>query len=230
MKKMFLKFLFVIFSFQLIAQAPNSPDKICFNYDRAGNRIAQSPAWLNALPPIDCQCNDPDNAGGLGRWWYIDIDNVDLISTYVDDIKRVLGSSNEISIGVINKNDFNVTESTFTMPSLLQNSLRNQDNFIFILSPTPKDTKITKGNIIVQDDLAIEVSITPNPNEGEFKVIHKGFDEENTFIYIYDTNGKILYKRPYLDGVVNVSEFVKGVYNLILKDKNNMLSTRFIKH
>jgi hypothetical protein len=76
----------------------------------------------------------------------------------------------------------------------------------------------------------IEVSITPNPNEGEFKVIHKGFDEENTFIYIYDTNGKILYKRPYLDGVVNVSEFVKGVYNLILKDKNNMLSTRFIKH
>ncbi|MFN5849371.1 MAG: hypothetical protein ACK43K_12825, partial [Chitinophagales bacterium] len=47
------------------------PYKICFDYDVAGNRIAQKPAWLGRFSPLppdpnayfdpDCQCNVPEN-------------------------------------------------------------------------------------------------------------------------------------------------------------------------
>ncbi len=57
------------------AQAPNPPYKICFDYDVAGNRIAQKPAWLGRFSPLppdpnayfdpDCQCNVPENTKSI---------------------------------------------------------------------------------------------------------------------------------------------------------------------
>jgi hypothetical protein len=40
----------------------NAPNKLCYDYDRAGNRVEQNPAWIcpEYSPEIKCTSNDPE--------------------------------------------------------------------------------------------------------------------------------------------------------------------------
>ena len=75
----------------------------------------------------------------------------------------------------------------------------------------------------------IEAQIVPNPNDGQFEVIQKGFDLETTELYIIDNKGVVLFKRDFVNGQINISEYASGTYLLVIKDASRSKTIRFVR-
>lgn len=225
----------MMFSMTLLkAQAP--PYKICFDYDVAGNRIAQKPAWLGQFSPMppdpgayfdpDCQCNDPENTKSdfgnkvirIRHWsdlnWLIE-----RISVVNADISWVLPYK-KVPIGV------------WEGKPVLSPELVGSD---FVLTGG-----VSYGVVVMEDDVfstgkdkddvkKYDATIIPNPNNGKFKIAQFGFELDKTKISIMNSQGALLFNRDFVDGNVSVGEFANGLYILILSDGVNTKSMKFVK-
>jgi len=222
--------LIMLYSLFIKAQAPNPPDKICFNYDIAGNRIAQNPAWITV--PIDCICNDPNTT--LSRFDKINIiritrlSDLNLATGFYTDIRWVLDIK-DIPIGVltdhgtISSPNFGEVSNAPNLPVGIILDLESPIQGRSIQYPTSPQ----KGVLPITSPLNLK--IVPNPTEGVFQLITEGFDLDQSSIIIIDEKGSELFHREYINGWVNISEFSNGNYMLILKDSKNTKTARFIK-
>lgn len=197
MKTYLLFLLLTFFARNLAAQLPNPPDKLCYDYDKAGNRTRQKPAWVNANPPIDCTPNNPDNQVLYDvRIWIVNLSGISELQN--------LASWGIYPVAVITESESNVFYQNETPPipvSGNQQFYPDQRDIVYaILSPSLKGaTTDTFTNI--------KISIVPNPVYGQFRIEQEGFDIETTNIYIYDNKGGLLFERNYDEGIVNISEF-----------------------
>jgi hypothetical protein len=227
MKKLILPFIMLNLYFgfnQLSAQAPNPPDKICFNYDLAGNRIAQNPAWFshfdaNNQPVYNPDCTPTENTISTFGGKIILIKNVadlDIITSW-SNVRWVL-NVNEVPIGIIK-----------TTPVLSPTSFwvvnNPHDDYAVVLDLQ----NIVKGTDLKNPIAPIDAFIVPNPNLGQFKLEQSGFETNKTEVLIFDTKGALMMKRDYVNGFFNISEYSTGNYLLIIKDSQNSKVVRFTK-
>ena len=191
--------------------APNPPNKLCYNYDKSGNRIGQVPSWLDDefpfyCPKVECTPNDPDYNHSIFRgryfyppWSWLEGSNISADGTiqwspgpgwvvypWADDGSTVVRASDVRARGVQQIED------------------------------TP-----TLNTSIFQ--------IIPNPNVGQFRIEQTGFDTEKAIIKIYDNKSRLLFNREYINGEVNISEFAPGSYLLYLSEGVLQKSAWFIK-
>ena len=214
-------------------QSQADPDKICYDYDKAGNRIAQNSAWLNPggghpdyLP--DCTPNNPDEyIKNTWRVYIVRILNVDDQLPYlVDRIGRPVPLVTTVESADL------VTKVNATFIDINDPILTNTNHNIFVygelsplLPPLPPPPSLARN----QTSESPQLSIVPNPNLGHFKLEQTGFDIASSVIFIYDNNGRILFQRSYDTGEVSIGEFSSGKYILVLKDKVQQKSIRFEK-
>jgi hypothetical protein len=191
--------------------APNPPNKLCYNYDKCGNRIGQVPSWLDVFPEyycpeITCTPNDPDYNQSIfrGRYFY-------------PPWSWLEGS--------------NISADGTTLWSPGPG---------WILYPWADDgSTVVRGSDVqarggqeVEDTpnyVTTVFNIVPNPNVGQFRIEQTGFDEEKSIIKIYDNKSRLVYTREYINGEVNISEFSAGTYLLYLSDGIVQKSVWFIK-
>jgi hypothetical protein len=221
MKKSFIilsLFVFLYANF-IQGQAPNPPDKICFDYDIAGNRIAQKPAWITI--PIDCQCNNPMQTISKFDIELIRIKDINILGEAINKIRDIRW--------IIRIEDYPIVPFEKRSINELVNlsKINNEKAYGLILDFEEDETIIEKSAFEVKP--LLELSIFPNPTEGQFEVLHKGFDEAKSELLIFDSKGSIMMQRALETGQVNVSEYPSGNYILILKDEKNTRSIRFVK-
>lgn len=238
---------------KLYAQGPNPndvPNKICYDYDVAGNRIAQKGAWMlpeygrkedemNPNSPIvdyrTCTCN-PDIKSGPFVDKIIRIKDLNWLS----DIRRRFTNV----VYVLDVADFprdfigNVDIATPTsgedvIPFLPDDVVGVVIDINDVLGRSGSLDRIgrrmvqNKETATVVDGL--ELTIAPNPTEGKFQVMQKGFNPTESTLYIYDQKAQLLFERDFIEGFVNIAEYSAGIYTLVLKDNKNYKTVRFIK-
>lgn len=232
----------------LYAQGPTPndvPNKICYDYDVAGNRIAQRGAWMlpeygkikngNIVDYQDCNCNADIKSGPfVGK--IIRIKDLNWLS----DIRRRFVNI----VFILDVADFprdfigNVDIATPTsgddvIPFLPDDVVGVVIDINDVLGRSGSLDRIgrrmvqNKETATVVDGL--ELTIAPNPTEGKFQVMQKGFNPAESTIYIYDQKAQLLFERDYIEGFVNIAEYSAGIYTLVLKDKKNYKTVRFIK-
>lgn len=170
----------------------DAPNKLCYDYDKAGNRVGQNPSWIlpEYSPELTCTPNDPEST-------------ITMFGT-VFLYPPITGENNNPSswpIGVWTDNG-SVTNNPPGNRSIAQ-----------------------QGNTAV----SITIHIIPNPNIGQFRVAQRGFDIDNSRIFIYNSSGQLIFDREYVNGDVNISELPVGVYILKLVDFFNERSVKFEK-
>lgn len=218
--KIFIIVLSITFNWiSIIAQvAPNpavdKPNKLCYNYDRAGNRIGQVAAWINPdyNPEITCTPNVPEysNSNFGGIYMYPPLG---------DEVYTYFGSR---FYGFYGWNWLN--DGRIIHPWVVYDE-GGGGNAQSMARPQGQE----KENQIQIVKKEISIQIVPNPNVGAFEVIQTGFDPSKAFITITDTKGLVLYDREYYNGSVNISEFSPGVYILVLRDNVYKKSVQFLK-
>ena len=220
MKTYLLIFAMTMFALDAAGQFPNPPDKLCYDYDRSGNRTKQKPAWVNANPPIDCTPNNPDGAI---------MNDVRIWIVYLDGIFRLEGLAywGIYPVAVIAESEVNRVYSNAAPPISVNGNQQfypdARDIVYAVLVPSLRGTPIDSGK-------KLEISVVPNPVYGQFKLEQDGFDKETATIYIYDNKGVLLFERNYDDGEVNISGFAQGSYIIVLKDKDYQKATRIQKN
>jgi hypothetical protein len=203
---------------------PNPPQSICYDYDKAGNRIAQTPEWISLDPNIAsilCTPNNPETYLKPRRIFIFDYRNRIL---YPDEIYIISVKVKKTPIYAMAREVPQLLSEGGQIVELdypILNTVTENDEVYYT---TDEDLKSTQKQI----DLT-EISIVPNPNIGKFRIEQKGFDTDYTEITIMDTKGRILFIRDFINGEVNVGEFAAGVYILSLKDRTHQRSVRFEK-
>ncbi len=220
-----LTFSFILSGSILNAQAPNPPDKICFNYDLAGNRIAQNPAWIdhydvNNNPVYIPDCIATENtlsSFGVRIILIKSISQLESVTSSFTNISWILNAS-DAPVGVLTGPTFPYDDPWIVL---------NPNSPIgVILDLTPVVKRTMNPDLLIEE---IEAHIVPNPNDGQFEVIQKGFDLETTELYIIDNKGVILFKRDFVNGQINISEYASGTYLLVIKDASQSKTIRFVR-
>lgn len=88
-------------------------------------------------------------------------------------------------------------------------------------------------NIPEYDEKVNDLSIYPNPTDDILNV-HFSSSLAQPEIEIYNLEGRLVYRQKNIqsnqqDISIEISQFSKGVYLFTLKDKNNMITKKFIK-
>jgi hypothetical protein len=230
---------------KMYSQGPNPndiPNKICYDYDVAGNRIAQRGAWVlpeygkikngNIVDYQDCNCNADIKSGPfVGK--IIRIKDLNWLS---DIRRRFINISFVVDVADFPR-DFigNVDIATPTsgedvIPFSPDDVVGVVIDINDVLGKTGQIGRRMVANTEATTKVDIlELSIAPNPTEGKFQVIQKGFNPAESTIYIYDQKAQLLFERDYIEGYVNIAEYSAGIYTLVLKDKKNYKTVRFIK-
>ena len=203
MKHLSIAVALIFYSSLAYSQAPNPPEELCYNYDRAGNRFQQNPAWISIPIPITCTPNDPDNAArpNFGFMYAYPPQTEENLFPNLPNTPWNVGDNGHVNGPFSNPNGDPVY--ALAAPSSL------------VFKDPPKNSSF--------------ISIIPNPNVGQFSVYEEGFNSEGKMIYILDNKGVLLFEREYVDGYVGIGEFAAGEYILILKDKDRQMSVKFVK-
>jgi hypothetical protein len=226
MKKTFfiITYLFIANIFYSQSPPTSDPDKICFNYDLAGNRIAQNPAWMtgyntNNEPVYNPDCTPTENTKSTfgGKIIYVkNIVDIDIITALPN--KSWVLNVTDVPIGIYT----GVPVLTPTSWWVVNNP---NDNYAVILDLQ----NVVKGTDVKNPLGDLDAYIVPNPNLGQFKLEQSGFDTDKAEVLIFDTKGALLMKRDYINGFFNISEYSTGNYLLIIKDTQNSKVVRFTK-
>jgi hypothetical protein len=232
---------------QVLPTPTDVPNKICYDYDVAGNRIAQKGAWV--LPEygiIDnitgdfvdfkkCTCNLDIKSGPFVSK-IIRIKDLNWLS----DIRRRFVNI----VFILDVADFprdfigNVDIATPTsgddvIPFLPDDVVGVVIDINDVLGRSGSLDRIGRRTVQNKETASVvdglELTIAPNPTEGKFQVMQKGFNPAESTIYIYDQKAQLLFERDYIEGYVNIAEYSAGIYTLVLKDKKNYKTVRFIK-
>ncbi|MGC4130595.1 MAG: zinc-dependent metalloprotease family protein [Bergeyella sp.] len=86
--------------------------------------------------------------------------------------------------------------------------------------------KIVDENLAVSDTSAKELQIYPNPVADVLNVSKVSKNAEYT---IYSVSGKLVAKGKIVEGKINVSNLVKGVYIISVNDNGTSFNSKFIK-
>ena len=224
MKKILILLALLQISIQSFSQAPSPPHKICYSYDVAGNRVKQDPGWLVNLshPDYGLNCSAVEDLVanyGINIIKISHISQLEELHGALTDIRWVLPIG-DVPISVLS----GVT-SVYTWPSNYVSLNPNLPYAVIWESLPPAAPPIPPASPPQQ----IEVNIVPNPTEGRFKVDQLGFNIDKAEILIVSMQGAILFKREFVSGEVNVSEYPSGEYLLILRDEINSKTVRFMK-
>jgi hypothetical protein len=207
--------------------APNPPSSVCYNYDKAGNRISQTPEWISLDPNVAsilCTPNNPEFHWKPRRIFLVEFSEEDFRIRYTPFDSRVWVMTDK-------KPAYAMAREVPPLVSSGAMQVKVTDPILDDLTPqdvvyyTADFLKNTGGKL---EDPS-ELSIVPNPNIGKFRIIQKGFDVDWTQITIVDASGRVLFVRDFINGEVNVGEFAPGVYILVLKDRTHQSSVRFEK-
>lgn len=227
MKNLF--FTLILLSIFLVdylkAQSPAPPDKICFDYDKAGNRVAQNPAWFSHYDannePVyipDCQASENvPSSFGVSIIRIKKMSELDELLPILTNVAWVINGP-DLSVGVWTSGPILVAND----PWIVSNP-NGVYGIVIDLDPSVKSTKNRN------DHDEVTASIVPNPTEGEFEVVQRGFDVDQAELYIIDSKGALLFQRDFVNGQVNISDYPSGTYLLIIKDALRSKSVRFIK-
>lgn len=118
-------------------------------------------------------------------------------------------SSNNVYYGTnaVSARDFLINSKGWTIGAILQNSA---------CSPTSNST-IEKNELI---------SIYPNPSQGKFYINCKLASLDN--IKLYNAFGALVYSTTKGTSQVDLSQYAKGIYNLIIQTNDRMLTRRLV--
>ena len=81
----------------------------------------------------------------------------------------------------------------------------------------------------INDNIVSDFSISPNPNNGEFK-INLSYINSNARLEIIDLSGKLIYENI-LDGrnkSVNISSISRGIYLISIIENGNRKTKKLI--
>ncbi|MCE2962650.1 MAG: hypothetical protein ACK43K_11140 [Chitinophagales bacterium] len=189
---------------QVIAQ---SPDKICFDYDAAGNRIAQKPAVIDQ----NTGNYNPDCTPSEGSYWGSGIGIIKI--SHIGQLEELIGRLTDIRWVLPIDNVPISTWSTSPVYTPLSDFvLLNPHSpyaIVFESALPPAAPPFTSAPPQVEPN----VSIVPNPNEGQFKLEPTGFDPDRSEIFIINMQGVVLFKRDYVNGEINISESLLSEIN-----------------
>jgi hypothetical protein len=212
----------------LIQVHAQSPDKICFDYDAGGNRIAQKPAvlvWDQAsqshIYSPDCT---PSVFNGSGKFGVniIKISHIGLLEElypWLTDIRWVMPLG-DVPIKAWEGVSVYTPASDFVIANPHLPYAIVYDDLILPPAAPPMQQAPPQP---------LEVSLVPNPTDGRFTVVQSGFDPDKSEIYIVNMQGAVLFKREFVNGEINISEYSGGEYLLILQDDKNSKTVRFVK-
>lgn len=209
----------------LVQVTAQSPDKICFDYDAAGNRIAQKPAILdvnsgNYNPDCSPSVSQGPSGFGIGIIKISHIGQLDEILAVLTDVRWVLPIG-DVPISVLS----GVT-SVYSWPS---NYVSLNPNLPYAIVIDEQLPPVAPPFAPPPPSQNLEVSLVPNPTDGRFTVVQSGFDPEKSEIYIVNMQGVILFQREFVNGEINISEYAGGEYILRLQDDKNSKTVRFVK-
>lgn len=68
----------------------------------------------------------------------------------------------------------------------------------------------------------------PNPAENRIRLIAKGFAKEESMVEIYNALGETVLSAPFSE-VLDVSALPQGMYIILIKNKTQLLQSRFVK-
>lgn len=212
------------------------PNKICYDYDAAGNRIAQNPAWASQVSATgyhpDCNCNDPDQYQSdfgiktfkLNKW-----EELDWVLRFIWQFnpKWLVSWDSDL--------DNPPKEARPDIP-LIGSTIDGSEE---LLRQTSTDETIQAVRFIILNTEkrseanpapSYSAQLVPNPTEnGKFQIVQKGFQTEQAKIIITDCRGLVLMAREYIDGYVHIGEHADGTYHVVLTDGIHTEMMRLIK-
>lgn len=89
-----------------------------------------------------------------------------------------------------------------------------------------RDFKEDKDNEVVTD-----VSVYPNPTDGEFTIIIPQTDGKNTYCHLYDMNGGLIMEKSLgIETNINIGQMPNGVYLLRIVSGEETYTKIILKH
>ena len=126
-------------------------------------------------------------------------------------------TSSSIDIGPFNIGDL----PSYSVVIEDSNGCSNNDS-VNILVVECNSTEINEHNL--------ELSIYPNPNNGNFNIEINLQEKQKTHISMYSFNGKLVKQELLEDGITtfNYSDLSKGLYNLLIESKSTKISKKIV--
>ncbi len=110
---------------------------------------------------------------------------------------------------------------------LMSANLEKEDFVDWQTTDVSKESKVDFRDISKYTDIS-EMLVFPNPSAGVFE-IRKNSIAPKAMVRLYDTSGKLVFKREYNDGVFDISNINNGSYILILDNNGEKSSSKIIK-
>jgi hypothetical protein len=242
----------------LWAQTPPTtlpPNKVCYGYDAAGNRIGQTPNWIEPylgisnpvcyLPP---EMTIPkffgpvfiikdlgwlvDIAKDFQIEWVVEVPNLPKDLTSVKNWIAWGNPTQENAGGISVVNDF--INSGITNVGVVYDPKGIYDVEFKTFDPNFVERKTIQESAdarqINMPTPAVELLIVPNPTYGQFDLKAIGFNLEHTQVLILNSLGQVVMQRTYENGAFNISELLSGTYMLIASDGKIKKNISFIKY
>jgi hypothetical protein len=191
--------------------------------DTCGNESPMSP-YHNSIHLVY-------QAGGQLSWnpYQIQDDTTTPVSSFVV-MKDSLGNGNWEVFVTVPGDQYSVTDIYYASNPNAQ--YRISANFSYVCTPTRSYVAVL-SNIVSQTLTAVQnitderFTIYPNPASGLLNIGYTGTQPE--WINIYNVNGQVVSSQKYTSPVINVANYMPGIYFIELRTNNGVARMKFVK-
>jgi hypothetical protein len=191
--------------------------------DTCGNESPMSP-YHNTIHLVYQQ-------GGQLSWnaYQIEDDSTTPVASFVV-LKDSLGNGNWQPFITVPGNQYAVTDVYFASNPNAQ--YRVSANFSYTCTPTRSYTAVL-SNTVSQSPASVQslgdshFNIYPNPATTLLHITYKGAQPE--WITVYNVNGQVVRSEKYTSPVMQIADYIPGIYVIELRTNNQVVNLKFVK-